>query len=64
MIGCRKSQNVFLDKKKLHKEKGCHNVTALHELYHKLLYLVLPGYTFKASSRHFMAAFKSSMQMQ
>jgi hypothetical protein len=27
-------------------------------------YLVLPGYTFKASSRHFMAAFKSSMQMQ
>ena len=29
-----------------------------------LPYLVLPGYTFKASSRHLMAAFRSSMQMQ
>ena len=29
-----------------------------------IAYLVLPGYTFKASSRHLMAAFRSSMQMQ
>ena len=27
-------------------------------------YLNLPGYTLKASSRHLMAAFRSSMQMQ
>ena len=26
--------------------------------------LILPGYTLKASSRHLMAAFRSSMQMQ
>ena len=52
---------------KSHKQKNCHRnpsmaVFSSHiESYHLL---ILPGYTLKASSRHLMAAFRSSMQMQ